>query len=162
MMTIVGISLMLKSFSKKFEYIVFLYVFAVTLSNFHWQQVNSPISSLYFNEITSKGTEKNYDIDYWGVANEIILNKILEDSDLKIISIYTLNNTPIGFSVELLTAEEKSRIRLAKHPSEADYLIQTYQVDGRFGFEMLPVNAVLWHDFRVEDFSVARVYKLGN
>ena len=162
MVTIVGISLLLTNFGKKIGYIVFIFVFAATFSNFHWQQINSPVSSLYFNESASKGTEKKFDIDYWGVANKRILGEILEDSNLKLISIYNLNNTPIEFSVEMLSVEESSRIKLVDHASDADYLIQTYQVDRRFEFEALPVNAKLWYDFRLEDFSVARIYKLAH
>lgn len=155
-----GVTLINKLLKRKLQNLVAIILLVLIINNVYWQQTNAPLSAIYFNKLFSSNTELKYDIDYWGVGNEILIRKILSDSGKKYISIYTLNNTPIQFSFDLFSAEDKARLNLSDNAASADYILETFQVDRSEDFDPLPSTAQLWYELRLENFTIARIFKI--
>jgi hypothetical protein len=154
-----GVHFALQRIHLTLRLVTIISLFIAIFSSFSWQQKYSPLSSLYFNQLTSNKTEKYFDIDYWGISNEIIIRKILMDSSRENVKLYSLNNTPIKFSAAMLNPKEESRITFVTKATSANYLIETFQVDRQEAFDPLPENAKLWYELRIEKFVVAKIYK---
>ena len=83
-----------------------------------WMVINHPLQNLYFNSLAGQNWNSSYEIDYWGLANRIALQKILKIDKGDSITIWPGSNSkfksgePTVFSDQLLLEESKIRERV--------------------------------------------------
>jgi hypothetical protein len=157
---LIGVNFALQRIHLTLRFVSIFFLLIAIFGSINWQQRYSPLSSLYFNQLASKETEKSFDIDYWGIANEILIRKILSDSIGENVMLYNLNNTPIMSSLDMLNSKERSRVSFVSQATLANYLVETFQVDRKEAFDPIPKNAKLWYELKIEEYVVARIYKL--
>lgn len=107
----------------------------VLIANFayiiYWMTANHPLQNIYFNSLAGRAWNTSYEVDYWGLAHRIALQKILSNDDADSILIWPGSNSkfksgePTVFSDQLLLEDSRNRMRV-KSPEnieEAKYVI---------------------------------------
>lgn len=111
-------------FYKKFKLILILFLFFGIIFQIKWMTISHPYQNVYFNFIAGSKPHLNYEVDYWGLSNKYVLNKILSsDKKKEIISISNISDTSLIFNLNLLNTSNKKRIIYKDISQNADYLI---------------------------------------
>ncbi len=84
-------------------------IFSLLLTGY-WMIKIHPLQNIYFNILAGENRHTRFDLDYWGLGNRILLEKILATDPSPIIYIKPISSTPIDNSFRIL--EPKLRVRL--------------------------------------------------
>lgn len=111
-------------------------LFSVTIcANFIWIGLwminNHPLQNLYFNFLAGNNWGKQFETDYWGLANRVALEKILENGDSDPLTIWPGSNSkfksgePTVFTDQLLLVPKsiKSKVASPESIQDANYII---------------------------------------
>lgn len=109
-----------------------LTIFSLSITCY-WMIKNHPLQNIYFNILAGKDRHTRFDLDYWGLGNRILLEKILATDTNPIIYIKPISSTPIDNSFRILEPKLRARIKMAgdfnsehnKNPSPL-YLINNF------------------------------------
>ena len=89
---------------------------------------NHPIQFVYFNFLSKNLIQNNFSYDYWGVANKVTLEKLLNDKDIKKpIKISTASYTDLNKTKFIMTNQQrKNLIILGTENKNADFIFTNY------------------------------------
>ena len=123
-------------FSKSFQITQWL-LFGLTFISFiftsYWMIRHHPLENLYFNVLAGTNWDKKFEVDYWGQANRIALEKILEQDNSSNIAVWpgaaskysSRELTVFTDQLRILKHNEKIRIIESSKIDEAKYLLVT-------------------------------------
>lgn len=94
--------------------------------NFNWIYKNHPYQNLYFN-ILIKDPEKNFDLDWWGLTYNEVVQYLLKIDKSDKINLFSASGTSIEATRKnLLTKEQMSRINVVNSEKDADYISNNF------------------------------------
>ena len=91
-----------------------------------WNFKNHPFQFVYFNPIFKSQTKNKFDLDYWGISNKFILQKILKINKNQPFKVATISFTNLDDSLRVLPLNEKEKISIVYSVDQADYVINNY------------------------------------
>ena len=83
-----------------------------TISTSYWMIKNHPMQNIYFNFLAGKNRHERFDLDYWGLGNKLLLEKILAKDTSPIIYLQPISSTPIDNSFRILEPKLRERLRM--------------------------------------------------
>jgi hypothetical protein len=92
-----------------------------------WMWNARPLQGIYFNVLAGKNWKARYDLDYWGVGNREALEYVLANDHSPVIKVGSDSWNPLIFSLLILKADDRKRIKLANDKVAADYVITNYR-----------------------------------
>ena len=126
-----------------------------------WNYKNHPFQFVYFNPIFKSFTKNNFDLDYWGISNRSILEKIYSvDKNVKT-KITTISYTNLNDSLRILKPEVREKISIVYDLKDADYVIDNHikKWSSTPGEETLKNNFSIFYELIVDGNIVNTVYK---
>lgn len=83
-----------------------------TISTSYWMIKNHPMQNIYFNFLAGSNRHERFDLDYWGLGNKILLEKILAEDSSPIIYLQPISSTPIDNSFRILEPKLRARLKM--------------------------------------------------
>lgn len=112
--------------SKLKLYLSKILIIILILMNFNWIYKNHPYQNLYFN-ILIKDPEKNFDLDWWGLTYNEVVQYLLKIDKSDKINLFSASGTSIEATRKnLLTKEQMSRINVVNSEKDADYISNNF------------------------------------
>ena len=141
--------------------------------NILWIFNNHPYQYNFYNSIISKKNIKNFELDYYGISNLEILNKVIKLSKKEIIKIYVFSVNPYHLSKNMMNEKDKKRIQFTEEINEADYVVsnhyyQKYYYKNKNYFKKvhplevekyLLENFQLIYEIRTSNININSIYK---
>ena len=123
-----GVELLLRKFKDKklLCKIVFLPFFFEIIFLSYWNYKNHPYQFVFFNPIFKSITKNNFDLDYWGISNKKMLEKILQINENKSAKVTTKSFTNLNDSQRILKVDQFKKIKIVYNINEADFVIDNY------------------------------------
>jgi len=160
---------------KKINQVRFIDVvlYFLIILNILWIFNNHPYQYNFYNLIISKKNIKNFELDYYGISNLEILNKIIKLSKKEIIRVYVFSVNPYHLSKNMMNEVDKKRIQFTEEINEADYIVsnhyyQKYYYKNKNYFEKvhplevekyLLENFQLIYEIRTSNININSIYK---
>lgn len=141
-----------------YYFLVYILIAANSIGTFTWFLNNKPSTQLYFNVLAKKPLYLNYDLDYWGVLNYSIMQKILFDAPNQEISISTISDTPLETSRLILGKTERERIQVTDLNQQPSYVIDNF-FKSNYATWRERGSYYLWRVIIVNEEQVAEIYK---
>jgi hypothetical protein len=88
---------------------IFIFSF---ISTSYWMIKNHPMQNIYFNFLAGNNRHVRFDLDYWGLGNKILLEKILAGDSSPIIYLQPISSTPIDNSFRILEPKLRARLKM--------------------------------------------------
>lgn len=170
-----GLMNILKIFNKiKFRFFFLSLFLIVFISHQITLLIKShPLQNVYFNFTVGHNWKDKFDLDYWGLANHIVLREIIKDSSKKKITICQKSQMPIKASLRILNETEKNRLKLvcsfdnsySNNDSQEknklpDYIIENYFVS--FEPKNVDLNKyVIFKEIQIFNETIVTLYKLN-
>ena len=124
---LMGIEYLIKKFNKKIVSIMIFILMTVELIYLaSWSFKNHPFQFVYFNPIFKSQTKNKFDLDYWGMSNKFILQKILKMNKNQPFKVATISFTNLNDSLRVLPSNEREKISIVYSVNQADYVINNY------------------------------------
>tara|TARA_B100000029_G_scaffold432527_1_gene444779 strand:- start:4760 stop:6412 length:1653 start_codon:yes stop_codon:yes gene_type:complete len=140
--------------------IYFVIIFCI-FYNFYWLIKSHPFQNSYFNFFAGNLPHKNFQVDSWGLSNRYLIEKILKEDDRSKISISAISVTSLGHNFNILSADQKKRIKYAKNLQSSDYIVVTNNFiwGDYWKLKKLPTNFKVYHELFIDDILVTTLYK---
>ena len=87
---------------------------------------NHPYQFVYFNPIFNNLTKNNFDLDYWGISNRSVLEKVFLINKKENFKVSTISFTNLNDSLRLIEPEIRKKIRIVYDLNQADYIIDNH------------------------------------
>ena len=124
---LMGIEYLIKRFNKKIASIMIFILMTVELIYLaSWSFKNHPFQFVYFNPIFKSQTKNKFDLDYWGMSNKFVLQKILKMNKNQPFKVATISFTNLNDSLRVLPSNEREKISIVYSVNQADYVINNY------------------------------------
>lgn len=107
------------------KFICFASFFMFTIYQSFWIFKTHPMQNVYFNSFVNKTWNTQFDLDYWGLGNKIVLEDLLSKDSNEIIKVCPISYTPLRFTLKILNIESQKRIEL-NCIDKPDYLIDNF------------------------------------
>ena len=91
-----------------------------------WNYKNHPYQFVYFNPIFNNLTKNNFDLDYWGISNRSVLEKVFLINKKENFKVSTISFTNLNDSLRLIEPEIRKKIRIVYDLNQADYIIDNH------------------------------------
>ncbi len=104
----------------------FLIVITLSLiSTSFWMIKFHPFQNVYFNIFAGKNPGKYFELDYWGLSNKEIINRLLEKKPRDSINIWPSNDTALDSNTInfIINKKDRDRIKVVTYIEESDYII---------------------------------------
>jgi hypothetical protein len=100
----------------------------------YWMVRHHPLQNIYFNAFAKKW-DRQFEVDYWGLANKMALEKILKASNEESLKVWPGRGyqwpggwqMPYLQNLSILSPEEKRKILSSESHHDAQYVITTLQ-----------------------------------
>jgi hypothetical protein len=131
------------------------------ISNFFWIYKNHPFQNNYFNFFAGDKPHNNFEVDYWGLSNRFVLEKILNDDDNQIIAVSAISVTSLAHNFNILTEKQKKRIRYSKDLKSSDYIVNNniFLWGDKNKLKKMPRNFEVYYELFIDDILVTTIYK---
>ena len=131
------------------------------ISNFYWLYKNHPFQNTYFNFFAGEKPHNNFEVDYWGLSNRFVLEKILNEDKKQNIKVSAISVTSLGQNFHILTTEQKRRIHYSKDLESSDYIINNniFILGDKNKLKKLPNNFDIYYELFIDDILVTTIYK---
>ena len=133
---------------------VYIYIYICTYVH--------PYQYAYFNFLAGKKSEKNFEVDYWGLSNKQAIEFILSKDSRNFYNIYPASNMDLNLSKLIFSKNEKSKIKVVSNKLDADFMISNGTFwDGypNADFAKIPDNFKLFKEIRIGRTKVVTIYK---
>jgi len=161
MISLFGLHLIKTVFFKKKVFLVNILLVVLILPTISWMYLNHPFQNVYFNILTGKNFNKNFEMDYWGNSNKMALELISNKTNKKI-KIASLNTSDLVLSKKILKKEKRDLIDITNDIIEADFVINNYRDwNGRIKPEnySIPENFKILYEIKVDDVIINTIYE---
>lgn len=128
------------------------------LFNVAWIVRAHPLQNVYFNTIAGSDWKSKFDVDYWGLANQIAFEKILEHDTNPMISIYAGSDIDLNIAIAILRPEDRARFIVVKHIDEANYVLSNYRAN-LTKYDAQYANLKLFYEIKIDGEIIESVYK---
>ena len=143
-----------------FYFSIILYLTFITSKMF----IMHPYQNVYFNALSGKKVHKNFDVDYWGLANKRFLESIaVLEFDKNRVNIGVASFTTLDRSINLLDGKFRKKFNIVgQEYEEAEYIFTNFmsdvnrKVDDKYD---IPSNFKLYEEFEVNGIKLYEVYK---
>ena len=112
--------------NKKVIKFLFIILFSELIFLSLWSYKNHPYQFVYFNPIFKKLTQNNFDLDYWGISNKSVLEKIFLLNKEKSFKVTTNSFTNLNDSLSLLDPKLRKKINIVYDVNQADYVLDNH------------------------------------
>ena len=114
--------------SKYFLFIVSLFL----MSTFFWMIKAHPFQNVYFNFIAGKNPGEYFELDYWGLSDKEILERLLKKRPNDLIKIWPSSDTPLDNNMinYIIDKKDRDRIKIVKYIDESNYIINNNRYFG--------------------------------
>ena len=113
---------------KKFVLSTFV-IFSLLIAKWNYQ--NHPYQYVYYNELINDKIIKNYELDYWGVSNLEVLNKILEISKDEEVKIFNYSNSPYENSLNMIKKNQRNKLSFINEIDNAEYIVTNHMYQSK-------------------------------
>ncbi len=146
-----------KYFFKKILIVFFCFL---SINNISWIINNRSSEYLYFNELSRKFINKNFELDYWGLSAKEAINKILEEeknntSPIKIYPIYINFN----YSMKIFEKDLIKKIQIVNTIQDANYVIQNNRAEI---FDLKIKNFNIFFTIKKNSINILNILKRSN
>lgn len=86
-----------------------------------------PLQNVYVNGLVRDDARLHVDVDYWGMANRGVLERLLAVDDRPEVRVWGASFINLKPAIRMVPAAERDRIRLVEGPDEADYVVTNYR-----------------------------------
>ena len=126
-----------------------------------WNYKNHPFQFVYFNPILKSQTKNKFDLDYWGISNKFILQKILEMNKNQPFKVTTISYTNLNDSLRVLPLEQKEKISIVYSVDQADYVIDNYMKKWSYtdGKQNLESDFSIAYNLIIDENVINTVYR---
>ena len=112
--------------NKKVIKFLFIILFSELIFLSLWSYKNHPYQFVYFNPIFKKLTQNNFDLDYWGISNKSVLEKIFSLNKEESFRVTTNSFTNLNDSLRLLAPKLRKKINIVYDINQADYVLNNH------------------------------------
>ena len=147
-----------KNFKKGILIIVNLMIFAVLF----WNIKNHPYQYTFYNKLLSKDDIKSYELDYWGVSNLNILNKILEITKNKEAKIFVRSVSPYKFSLNMINKNMRKKLIFVDDIKNAQFIVTNHYYQKEIPIVLennLKNDFKLIYEIKSNNVSINSIYK---
>ena len=122
-----------------------------------------PHQNVFFNYLAGSEVEKNFEMDYWGLANKQAFEYIIKNDAKNLIKIGSAGTISLENSKAILKYKSRERIIISKN-IEADYIIDNYINWYKYKKKRheIPYNFKIYKEIKVSDNKIISIYKKGN
>ena len=149
--------------------IIYKYINLITFKNFfsviffttyvlhqiHWIIKAHPIQNVYFNFMVGNDWKNKFDLDYWGLGNDIVLKNILSEDKRNLISVCPMST--MSLNMRSLRKIDQNRIKISCL-GRPDYLINNYYEFWRID-RIIDNEYKIIHELRVFNEVIISTYK---
>ena len=158
-----GIELLIRKFKNKkiFGKIILLSIFSEIIFLSYWNLKNHPYQYIFFNPVFKSLTKNNFELDYWGISNKKMLEKILEINNNKTVKVATKSFTNLNDSHRILKAEQINNIKIVYDINDADFVIDNHikKWNTTSGEENLKKDFKIVYNLIIDENIVNTIYK---
>jgi len=149
--------------------IIYKYINLITFKNFfsviffttyvlhqiNWIIKAHPIQNVYFNFMVGNDWKNKFDLDYWGLGNDIVLKNILSEDKRNLISVCPMST--MSLNMRSLRKIDQNRIKISCL-GRPDYLINNYYEFWRID-RIIDNEYKIIHELRVFNEVIISTYK---
>ena len=146
-----------RNIKKTFNIIISIFI----IFNFYWLYKNHPFQNNYFNFFAGNKPHNNFEVDYWGLSNKFVLEKILKEDNRQLVTVSAISVTSLEPNFDILTKEQRNRIRYANDLTNSDYIINNdiFIWGDKNKLEKLSNNFDVYYELFVDDILITTIYK---
>ncbi len=145
--------------------IILVCILLLIILNLHNLIRFHPYQHIYFNPFIKKIANKNFEIDYWGLANHEAIEFIVEDSkknNFKTVSIRTASFTPLSYSRKILDFNENQFLFQGTTHSDQQYIFTNFHYEKNPKYQkkyFIPKNYYEVFSVKRAGILINKVYK---
>jgi len=134
------------------------------LFNLIWLYNNHPFQNNFFNLLAGSSPHTKFEVDYWGISNKYVLEKIVREDSKNVINVTKISDTSLYENFNILTKEERQRLKYVGDINNSDYIINNnifFHEDFK-NVRKIPSNFNVYYELFVDDTLVTTIYKRDN
>ena len=141
----------------------FLFSFFL-LFNLIWLYNNHPFQNNFFNILAGSKPHTKFEVDYWGISNKFILEKIIREDPKKLINVSKISDTSLLENFNILTSKQRQRLKYVGDVNNSDYIINNniFIYEDFANMRKIPSNFSVYYELLVDDTLVTTIYKRNN
>jgi hypothetical protein len=124
-----------------------------------WMVGVHPMQNVYFNWLAGDDWRRNYDLDYWGLANRAALEYVLAHENADGFTIRAESSTPLELATLVLRPDERRRVRIVGRGDPAEYILTNYRGVDIDEADHQP-DRDLFYQLKVDDEVIVSIYKI--
>jgi hypothetical protein len=103
----------------------------------------------------------NFEVDYWGLSNKFILEKILREDTKNIIKVTKISDTSLLENFKILTKKQRQRLQYVGKIDDSDYIINNniFFHQDFTNVRKIPSNFNVYYELFVDDTLITTIYK---
>ena len=150
--------------SQKIIYLSKVIFSLILINNLFWLYTNHPFQNNYFNFLAGKKPHNNFEVDYWGLSNKFVLEKIISNDTKEIIKVTKISDTSLSENFNILTESQKKRIKYVGDITKSDYIVNNniFFNGDTTKVKKIPNNFNVYYQLFVDDTLVTTIYKRNN
>jgi len=129
------------------------------IHNIFWIIKFHPFQNNYFNILSKKFVQGNFDIDYWGLSNYQSIKFIIEEDKRDEIKIATMSFADLYVSYLRFNDKDKKRIKIVHEYEEADYILNNYMKRIGKDYKINKNNFTKFYEIKIDNIIINTVYK---
>jgi len=161
--SIKGLILIKKKYFAKRQIIFVTLIFILTFQVIFTIFKTHPHQNVFFNYFVGNEVEKNFEMDYWGLANKQAFEYIIKNDAKNLIKIGSAGTISLENSKGILNYKSRKRIMISKN-IEADYIIDNYINWYKYKKRRhkIPNNFKIYKEIKVSGNKLISIYKKDN
>ena len=94
-----------------------------------WMIKAHPLQNVYFNMLVQPNWKSRFDLDYWGLANRLALEWILQNDQRAFINVWQGSLSNVSLSLKMLPKAQRDRVGIVDRAQDADYILTNYRLN---------------------------------
>ena len=142
-------------------YLFKLLCFSFLSFNLFWLYANHPFQNNFFNLLAGSKPHTNFEVDYWGLSNKFILEKILKEDTKNLIKVTKISDTSLLENFKILTKKQRQRLQYVGKTNDSDYIINNniFFHQDFTKVRKIPSNFNVYYELFVDDTLITTIYK---
>ena len=109
--------------------IVLVILFCCLSWNALWIINAHPLQNVYFNIFAGKNWKTKFDVDYWGLGNQLALEYILNHDNRSKITVFAGSDIDLSIAFVILSPAQRERLVRVNTIDTANYVITNYRLN---------------------------------